>query len=139
MPAYVRTKLPGVVNTTTFSFSDAFTLKNIFGYRSVDINYTFDLDGTPLRLIQSQQTTRTEQITNELQASGKLIDSKLNWIVGGFYIDDRPTGLNGQALAVLSPGTAPPAVTAMAYRHTKSERSEEHTSELKSLMRSQYA
>src|SRR3546814_15303948 len=38
-PAYVRTKLQGVVNTTTFSFSDAFTLKNIFGYRSVDINY----------------------------------------------------------------------------------------------------
>src|SRR3546814_15051016 len=79
------------------------------------------LDGTPLRLIQSQQTTRTEQITNELQASGKLFDSKLNWIVGGFYLDDRPTGINGQALAVLSPGTAPPAVTAMAYRHTKSE------------------
>src|SRR3546814_4436317 len=105
----------------------------------LDINYLFDLDGTPLRLIQSQQTTRTEQITNELQASGKLFDSKLNWIVGGFYLDDRPTGINGQALAVLSPGTAPPAVTAMAYRHTKSERSEEHTSELKSLMRSQYA
>src|SRR3546814_6838612 len=116
-PAYVRTKLQGVVNTTTFSFSDAFTLKNIFGYRSVDINYLFDLDGTPLRLIQSQQTTRTEQITNELQASGKLFDSKLNWIVGGFYLDDRPTGLTGQALA----------------------RSKEHTSELQSLMRLSYA
>src|SRR3546814_6126790 len=79
---------------TTVSFSDAFTLKNIFGYRSVDINYLFDLDGTPLRLVQSQQTTRTEQITNELQASGKLFDSKLNWIVGGFYLDDRPTGID---------------------------------------------
>src|SRR3546814_8029311 len=95
---------------TTFSFSDAFTLKNIFGYRSVDINYLFDLDGTPLLLIRSQQTTRTEQITNELQASGKLFDSNLNWIVGGFYLDDRPTG-----------------------------RSAEHTSELQSLMRRSYA
>src|SRR3546814_18947912 len=88
---------------TLFPYPTLF--RSIFGYRSVDINYLFDLDGTPLRLIQSQQTTRTEQITNELQASGKLFDSKLNWIVGGFYLDDRPTGINGQALAVLSPGT----------------------------------
>src|SRR3546814_19508799 len=92
MPAYVRTKLQGVVNTTTFSLSDAFTLKNIFGYRSVDIHYLFNLDGTPLRLIQSQQPTRTDQLTNELQASGKLFDSKPHWIVGSIRLADRRVG-----------------------------------------------
>src|SRR3546814_11132839 len=88
-PAYVRTKLQGVVNTTTFSFIDAFTLKHIFGCRSVAINSLFDLDGTPLRLIQCQHTTRTEQITNEIQASGTMFDSKPNGMVGAYYSSEN--------------------------------------------------
>jgi iron complex outermembrane receptor protein len=119
-PSYLKSKLKGVVNTTSWDINDQLTLKNIFGYRSVDIDYLADFDGTPLRLVENSQLIRSEQLTDELQASGKLLDSKLDWIVGGFYLDDHPDGVNSQALAVLSPSAAAP-FNSQIYRRTKSK------------------
>jgi iron complex outermembrane receptor protein len=118
-PVFVRTKLTGVSNTTTWNIG-GIRLKNIFGYRNVAINYLFDLDGTALRVVQSRQKIRSEQFTEELQASGKLLNDRLDFIVGGFYLKERPSGINYQALSVLSPGTSLP-FTSQAFRRSVSK------------------
>jgi len=90
MPSSVNTKLKGLSNTTTVDLGNII-LKNIFGYRSVDVNVFPDLDGTPLRLAEVNQLTKTKQITDELQLSGKALNGKLNWYLADFISMIDPT------------------------------------------------
>src|SRR3546814_8286704 len=64
----------------------------------------------PFTLFTAASDAKRSYLTDEFQILGTLFDDRLNFIVGGFYNPDRPEA-----------------------------RSEEHTSELQSLMRISYA
>jgi len=117
---YSRITLDSMSNTTTLSLSDDIRLKNIFGYRTVKYDFLLDLDGTPLPILAATRVVRSKQLTDELQLSGKLLSDKLSWIVGGFYLTDRPNGLIYDRVGVYTaPGAA--LINAYAYRRTTSK------------------
>lgn len=66
-----RTKLWGVINTTTWDLTDKFILKNIVSYHETESYNAEDLDATPLPLIESRIPdgwgSSNRQITEELQ------------------------------------------------------------------------
>ena len=80
-----------LTNTTTFEASDDITLKNIVGYsygRSAD---STDVDGTPYAIysngldeLHDRQVFSAKQWSEEFQVQGKALDSRLEYIVGGY-------------------------------------------------------
>jgi len=83
----------GVQNKTTFDISDDLKLKNIAGYRKLHRYMVQDYDGIPATLIAPYQFSRSENISEELQLQGKAFDSKLEYIVGAYYFEEK--GLDG--------------------------------------------
>jgi iron complex outermembrane receptor protein len=87
-----------VANTTEFEFSDNLRIKNIFGYRDLDYQYSTDADGTAVPVFGSRTsltesvtldprmaTLESEQYSDELQLLGSAFDDRLEWIVGGYW------------------------------------------------------
>lgn len=92
-----RTRLWGISNTTTVEL-DAVTIKNIFGYRDTKVDQQFNTDGVPIFLLDTRGFRYDRQISEELQFSGTLFDDRLDWLVGGFYVDVKPTGPSAFAI-----------------------------------------
>jgi iron complex outermembrane recepter protein len=81
----------GITNKTTYHLNDNLTLKNIFGYREQSRNMVQDYDGIPAFLITPNQFSDTENISEELQLQGKAFDNKLEFIIGGYYFEEKGT------------------------------------------------
>jgi iron complex outermembrane receptor protein len=92
----LRNRHSGITNITTVDVAANLTVKNILGYRENRQHLEYDLDGTPLPLLQTFHTTpwwvRDNQFTEELQLQGKSFDDRLTWIAGGYYekIESKP-------------------------------------------------
>ena len=91
---YANLDNKGVTNRTTIDFGFA-RVKNIFGYREIDFDRYFDLDGFPAFLLEPLQFTHIKQYSNELQLQGDV--GRLNYTVGAFYF--RESGLDGSQTA----------------------------------------
>jgi iron complex outermembrane receptor protein len=119
----------GAANTTTATV-DAVTIKNILGYRFIRVddfenavglptaplpNLGPGLDalgyipGQPGTLITTRNLSISEQLSDELNASGTLFQDKLSWIFGAFYLDERPAGQDYLTLDLFRP--TPPSPT----------------------------
>jgi iron complex outermembrane receptor protein len=101
-----KTRVWGISNTTTIDLGGV-TIKNIFGYRNTDQYATANTDGVPLALLNSISVHNEEQYTDELQVSGSLLANKLQWLFGGFLLDDNPSGPKYLDLDVLRPPSVP--------------------------------
>ncbi|MBV1916588.1 MAG: TonB-dependent receptor [Sphingomonadaceae bacterium] len=90
-----------VINTTTMELNDNLTLKNIFMYNESDADDAFNYDGSPYYIFQTfgvpnaDSTSlsdtlgfiqKTEQISNEIQLQGTVMDDRLNFVIGGYYL-----------------------------------------------------
>lgn len=84
----------GVANTTELKLG-AVTFKNIFGYRSSKVDAARDMDGSYLELYDGVSKTNVEQYSNEFQILGTLLNDRLDWIAGAFYLKSDPSGVNG--------------------------------------------
>ena len=85
-------------------------LKNIAAYQKYDAQFNYDLGGTPYFLSSSDQYQDHHQFSEELQASGKLFDGQLEWVVGGYFYTAQseasgPVLIN--AVQIIPPGGAP--------------------------------
>lgn len=82
-----------VTNSTSFDWGESVTIKNIFGYNNVESFQATDIDGSPFMMLRmGDETTpdggytyNTEQLSDELQFSGKLLSDKLDYIFGLYY------------------------------------------------------
>lgn len=101
-----RTRIQGLSNTTTVDFGGV-TLKNIFGWRDNKVFQQGDSDSLKLAVIDTQTFHTDRQLTNELQFSGTLMKDRLSWLIGGFYLDSKPTGPNGIAINLFDAGNNP--------------------------------
>lgn len=86
---YEKMKNWGITNKTTWDLNDELTLKNIFGYRKQHRDMVQDYDGIPAFLITPNQETRIRSISEELQLQGSVFDGKLDFIVGGYYFEEK--------------------------------------------------
>ena len=81
----------GIINNTKVDF-DGFSVKNILGARRMYhfINsYAIQPTGFVSQGLQAMQQNDYRQVSDELQISGKALDSKLDWIAGAFVFNEH--------------------------------------------------
>jgi len=99
---YYNRKVLWVVNTTSWTPSDSFSIKNIFGYIWNKEHEGDDFDGSNINYLQSLNTYYPdatyngyyEQFSDELQAQGKLLSDKLSYTIGLYGDYQRVPGKN---------------------------------------------
>ncbi len=69
---------------------DDLLFRNILGWRSTEISYALDGDGTPLAINDSETRSHLRQWSEEFQVQGRSGD--LRYIGGLFYLDSAPAG-----------------------------------------------
>jgi iron complex outermembrane receptor protein len=100
----------GTMLKVQHSFS-AVDFVSISAYRKIKQWNIFDNDGLPGSFVEAiQDFNRTTTFTQEFQLLSRDTDSKFNWIVGLFYLDDKsgyrdPIGLNLRGLQVTGDDT----------------------------------
>ncbi|HEY3695275.1 TonB-dependent receptor [Phenylobacterium sp.] len=109
---YTKTLI--AVNTSTLQLPYSLTFKNIASFSRSRASGGFDNDGTTAPITQWIRSpyhgntsgvgeSRNEYLTEEAQLSGKWLDGKLDWVVGGYYQNTYPYGL--QTIQGISLGT----------------------------------
>lgn len=100
MDDFAKLETWGVSNTLEIALSDELTLRNIASYAMLKSYYLNDSDGTIAPIYDTGVTdlSRTaprdwyDNYTEELQLQGKVLDGKLNFVVGGFYYKQEAAG-----------------------------------------------
>ena len=88
-----------VSNVTTVQMGDDFKLRTILGYDRVVTKRVFDIDGTPLPIIDEPRLPSTylqRQYTAETQLLGKSFGGRVDWIAGGFALNSPLRGLRAK-------------------------------------------
>jgi iron complex outermembrane receptor protein len=98
----VDRKFWGVSNKTEWDL-DAFTIRNIFGYRESQSFVLQDTDGTALPVFAANSLDDSSQLTNELQFLGSAFAGRLDWVVGAFYLKSEAEGPSGSQFAFAPP------------------------------------
>lgn len=94
----------GVQGTVALELG-AVTLKSITAYRDMKAYFTRDGDNTPHVFRQTTNDDEQWQFSQELQASGKLMDDRLSFVLGAFYFKEQASDI---ATADLAVGLWPP-------------------------------
>jgi iron complex outermembrane receptor protein len=97
-----------IVNTTAVQLSDSIELKNVFGYiheKQDQIGIYSPLNGATNYQCHSacggKLFNNREQFSEELRLSGRAIDGKLNWVLGGYIDEQSPAGEYENAVRAL--------------------------------------
>src|SRR3546814_7616299 len=101
-----------------YELTDDIVLTSITALSRYNENYSVDRDGTPLKGAGVNADGRVKSFNQELRLSGDM--GPFNWLLGGNYARNKVRSANDILTG-------------------DSTRSEEHTSELQSLMRISYA
>lgn len=87
----------GLINNSSWVLGDV-TIKNIIGYRKAShvMEAASVLSPVPVAspigvAFSGEQRNRQNQLSEELQFSGKAFEDQLDWITGGFYFRERFT------------------------------------------------
>jgi iron complex outermembrane receptor protein len=87
-----------VQNISSVQLPADLTFRNIFGFDHANTTLAQDFDGSPYPLASvfgSPNPFPDTQYTEEAQLLGKSFDEKLDWIVGGFYLHNHNTYVDG--------------------------------------------
>lgn len=91
-----------ITNDTSIEFGEL-TLRNIFGYRRSKNGQTINTGGNgpllfpvgpgvsvPFTLFSASSDAERSYLTNEIQLLGTLFGGRADFILGGFYGNDKP-------------------------------------------------
>ncbi|WP_408591352.1 TonB-dependent receptor [Novosphingobium sp.] len=95
-PLYERSRTYGHALTMALDLGDA-TIKSITAYRNLKWSDRLDLDGSPLPVAYTGRDTSFYSWSQELQATGKALDNKLNYVTGLFYYKEKAETLGPQS------------------------------------------
>lgn len=73
------------------------TIKSTTSYRWMHWSDSLDLDGSPLAVAFTARDTRFHSFSQELQATGKAVNDKLNYVAGLFYYSEYAGTQNPQS------------------------------------------
>lgn len=93
-----------VINTSRWDISDDVALKNIVSYTIERNDIAENYAGLPVALFingRGGDAVRYSQYTEELQLSGRAVEDKLNWVVGGYLSFLHPVGHQSQSSCML--------------------------------------
>ena len=77
-----------------YDVSDNLTVKSITGYRAFKADFGRDSDNSPVTIVETRDLMNHSQFSQELQLIGTAMDSRLNWILGGYYFEETGSNLN---------------------------------------------
>ncbi len=78
--------------TSSIELSDDLSMKLILGYRGLEYATFFDLDGSPVRILETEtRLDGHDQYSAELLFSGTGLEDKLDWTVGLYHFDESGT------------------------------------------------
>jgi iron complex outermembrane receptor protein len=97
----------GVQSTVAYDLGSA-TVKSITAYRDLKAYFTRDGDNTPFVFRQTTNRDKQWQFSQELQLTGKALDGRLSYVVGGYYFKEKASDI---ATADLAIGLQPPLAT----------------------------
>lgn len=83
------TEIWGIGATAEWRAADNLTLKSITAYRKLDQSTGVDFDGTPIAHVDQLAITDQHQFSQEFQISGENFDSRLNWLLGLYYFEEK--------------------------------------------------
>ena len=86
---FSRLKQGGAALTLEFDVSPDVMVKSISSFRKVNFSAGVDLDNSPLPILQTSFIVKQEQWSQEIQLSGKALDDKLNFVVGGYVFKEK--------------------------------------------------
>lgn len=81
----------GVQGSVEWRPAGSLSVTSITAYRRYDGEFTQDADASPLNFQILYHHLYHHQFSQELRVAGKLLDDKVDWVVGGFHIDSRST------------------------------------------------
>jgi iron complex outermembrane receptor protein len=79
--------------TINIDLSDSAKFKSITSFRSMSRDTLMDQDGSSFHILKVNGITSQKLWQEEAQFSGKALNDRLDWIIGGFY--SRETGNDG--------------------------------------------
>lgn len=95
-PLFEKSRTYGHALTMTLDLG-AVTLKSITSYRNLTFEDSLDLDGSPLPVAFTQRFTKFDSFSQELQATGTVLDDRLNFVTGVFYYREKAETLGPQS------------------------------------------
>jgi iron complex outermembrane receptor protein len=105
----------GVQGVVAYDFGSA-TLKSITAYRDMRAYFTRDGDNTPFTFRQTTNRDKQWQFSQELQLTGKMLDDRLSYVLGGYYFKEKASDIATADLAIgLAPPLAPPPFTPAVF------------------------
>jgi iron complex outermembrane receptor protein len=87
LPGNNALKSGGVSADISYEINDNFALRSITADRSEIANWSADQSAAPVNNGFLQSKIESHQFTQELRLGGNLLDRKINYTVGGFYLD----------------------------------------------------
>jgi len=100
----------GVTDILDVQLTDSLTIRNIASYAELKNYYSADADGFDSPSYDENPFTARSiprddfrQYSEELQLQGKAFDSKLDYVIGGFYFKNEPNGLQQAGSLTLCP------------------------------------
>jgi iron complex outermembrane receptor protein len=92
----------GPTLTLNWDLSDTVTLTSITAYKTFEMDFFFNTEGTEINVTRTSEIFDTEQLTQELRLASTG-DGPLQWIAGLYYLDEDKDG----GLGLVREGGAP--------------------------------
>ncbi len=110
----------GVGSTVEWKTPVGIRVKNVMAYRGYSGSFVYDGSGAPLStVLYANPDFIHHQYSEELNVSGTLLESALDWVAGGYYFDGYSKQGNGPVLLtsaeIVPPTGAPDFCTTGCY------------------------
>ncbi|WP_288415365.1 TonB-dependent receptor [uncultured Novosphingobium sp.] len=92
---YGKAKLFGLEHRATIELSDAFSIRNVLGYRHDKTETSEESSGTSFALVNVLNDVKTSQWTDDITLRHKALDGRLRTSLGGYFLlNDKRQGQN---------------------------------------------
>ncbi|MDB5687175.1 MAG: hypothetical protein JWR77_1764 [Rhizorhabdus sp.] len=88
-PLFLKMRSKGVINTTSLTLGDNFSLKNIFSSRKFRASRAFDLDGTPQELLDVTNVDKGNSTARTEEVQARATFDRLQGVIG--YYNEKVT------------------------------------------------
>ncbi len=84
----------GAAMTLEWDANEWLTLKSITAYREIDSEFARDGDHSPLVISAYADDLEQEQVSQEIQLLGDVMDGRFDWILGFYYFQEDGQNVN---------------------------------------------
>lgn len=109
-----------------FNLTDDLKLKSITGYRHLNSAFGADIGGAPFAALDPTFADRENQLSQEVQLNGKIMNGRWNFVLGGYYFHeygshDDGVPFTGGLIQIWSPNNTYDTKAYAAFMHNNIE------------------